>query len=196
MQPEQQQLHLRCTTTGRVNAVAFWFELQLEEEQTPTADELGGGGTPSSRLSTGPFSRDSGGQTWKVAVQPLGAAGLGVEEGAAVSMRAQHDTYAISFVDLQRGSPSSSKTAAAPEQANGLPAAEFIAASGADPVWLARCTALQALNREVGKSAAQDPLVYRRLARAALAIAARPGDHGLDAAAAAQMASLASRLCG
>lgn len=57
MQPEQRQVRLQCTATGRANAVAFWFELQLVEEAGP-------GG--SIRLSTGPFEKADGGRTWQV----------------------------------------------------------------------------------------------------------------------------------
>lgn len=87
MQPEQQRLRMQCTK-GRVNAIAFWFELQLrqDEEQrgygqaacssleadvSPPAAMTGssqGSNLAPNLLNTGPFSNDSGGQTWKVGV--------------------------------------------------------------------------------------------------------------------------------
>lgn len=126
----------------------------------------------------------------QVAVQQLGTACLPVQQGVEVALTARHDTYALRF-ELPGAAASAASTAAQPVDAAaaGPPAHE----RGADPAWLAHYRGLQALSAHIGKAGAQDPLVLRRLTRAALAMAARPGEHGVEAAQAAQ---LAARMCG
>ena len=110
-------------------------------------------------------------------------------------LEASHDTYGISFQQLL---PSARPAVCHPESTirghlsdaqqqdtsrhAPLPAA---AAPLFDPAWASCYTSLQPLSAAMSKALAQDPLEYRRMAQAAVALAARPQDHGVDAAAAA-----------
>eukprot|EP00983_Pelagomonas_calceolata_P059721 1146057-Pelagomonas_calceolata.AAC.1 len=64
--PEEAHLTVRCSSSGCINAVSFWFELQLEDEQDEAAsksvvrDRL-----CTNRLSTGPFDCAPGSRTWQ-----------------------------------------------------------------------------------------------------------------------------------
>lgn len=109
-----------------------------------------------------------------MAVQHLGANGLEVEKGATVGVLAQHDTYAISFTNIQlESSPDPDLATPASKAAGGASAVHAAGLSplhpfpqaGADPTWLAQYTALQALHQQVAKATAQDPLALRRLVR-------------------------------
>lgn len=91
MQPEQRGLQLLCSSPGRANALAFWFELQLTEEEEggvgaqAASEERGreaaaaaavagvawGGAAAGSRtvnrISTGPLEAcATGSRTWQV----------------------------------------------------------------------------------------------------------------------------------
>ena len=111
-------------------------------------------------------------------------------------LEASHDTYGISF---QQFLPSAQPTGGHPKSTNRcqpsdakrlqdaserapLPAA---AAPLFDPAWASCYASLQPLSAAMSKALAQDPLEYRRMAQAAVALAARPQDHGVDAGAAA-----------
>ena len=110
-------------------------------------------------------------------------------------LEASHDTYGISFQQLlpsarpavshpkstSRGQLSDAQQQDASEH-DPLPAA---AAPLFDPAWASCYAAMQPLSAAMSKALAQDPLEYRRMAQAAVALAARPQDHGVDAAAAA-----------
>ncbi len=72
------------------------------------------------------------------------------------------------------------------QQSTALAAAVMV-----DPVWHARHQQLEALGQGLASSMARDPLEYRKLASAALELAARPHDLGADAA---QAAALCSRM--
>lgn len=54
-----------------------------------------------------------------------------------------------------------------------------------DPVWQAKHAALEQVSSALSQAAGQDPLQYRRVAQAAVRLAARPQDYGMDAGAAA-----------
>ncbi|KAK3268304.1 hypothetical protein CYMTET_23176 [Cymbomonas tetramitiformis] len=66
------------TQDGIFNAIAFWFELQIDEETT---------------LSTSPYGKK--GPTWTQAVQYFEE--LQVARNSALPVTAKHDTYSISF---------------------------------------------------------------------------------------------------
>ncbi|KAF5835725.1 hypothetical protein DUNSADRAFT_6951 [Dunaliella salina] len=135
----------------------------------------------------------------QVAVQMLGACSQEVQAGEVVEVMARHDTYAMSF-ELQALSsmpsapkswdPAATSAAAAEAGAGGVGSSHHI--SGADPVWLAEYSALKTLNGHIGKAGAQDPLIFRRLARNALSLAARPGEFGI---APNQASALAAQFC-
>eukprot|EP00983_Pelagomonas_calceolata_P059723 1146057-Pelagomonas_calceolata.AAC.3 len=106
----------------------------------------------------------------QVAVQMLGACSQEVQAGDAVEVKASHDTYAMSF-DLRALSSTSpspngrppAAAAAAAAAAGDLGSSNLL--NGSDPLWLAEYSALKTLNGHIGKAVAQDPLVFRRLAR-------------------------------
>ena len=79
MQPLERRLELEVTESGVVSAIAFWFELELDEETV---------------LSTSPYIQDKG-PTWQQAVQYIEE--LRVAEGTTLPLIAKHDTYSISF---------------------------------------------------------------------------------------------------
>lgn len=54
-----------------------------------------------------------------------------------------------------------------------------------DPVWRASYEEMSALNAQLSKAAIQNPMEYRALALAAVQIATRPHDLGVDAEQAA-----------
>ncbi|KAK9803026.1 hypothetical protein WJX72_005333 [[Myrmecia] bisecta] len=78
MTPHEVTLALPITADGVANAVAFWFDLQLDEE---------------TELSTSPYADK--GATWQQAVQWIPE--LHVRKGMRAQLTAKHDTYGISF---------------------------------------------------------------------------------------------------
>jgi hypothetical protein len=60
------------------NAMAFWFDLQLDDEE---------------ELSTSPYGAK--GQTWQQAVQYFEE--IKVDKGGVLPLLAKHDTYGITF---------------------------------------------------------------------------------------------------
>ena len=95
---------------------------------------------------------------------------LRLEEGQVLPVYAQHDTFGISFA------------------VDGTGVDRFAMRSGVpcvDPVWRAQHDKMQATNVQITRAMAQSPLEFRRIAEAAVDAAARPGDAGVDAAAAA-----------
>ena len=79
MQPIERKLDLEITESGVVTAIAFWFELELDEDTL---------------LSTSPYA-DEKGPTWQQAVQYIEE--LAMCEGSTLPLVAKHDTYSITF---------------------------------------------------------------------------------------------------
>ncbi|KAF6265253.1 hypothetical protein COO60DRAFT_1623921 [Scenedesmus sp. NREL 46B-D3] len=185
-QPAAQQLAFAVEAPGVCNAVAFWFELLLDEETC---------------LSSSPYSsaqRPGQHTTWKQAVQLLPE--HRVWPGQRLDLTASHDTYAISFTipaapaapplqPLSSGTPprhtmygSIANTASPPcsaaaddNEGNMLPGApQPTGVPFVDPSWKAAYEAVSALQASLAKAATQDPLEYRRLVSAALLLAMRP----------------------
>ena len=78
MQPEEAVLDFKISKDGVVNAVAMWFDLHLDEENT---------------LSTSPYAEK--GPTWQQAVQWMPE--VRVNEGEQMLITARHDTFSISY---------------------------------------------------------------------------------------------------
>ena len=76
--PTQKQVEFQLEEDGIVNAFAFWFDLQLDEEN---------------HLSTSPYSDK--GKTWQQAVQHIEE--IRVAKDSKLPVVARHDTYGISF---------------------------------------------------------------------------------------------------
>eukprot|EP00775_Hariotina_reticulata_P006410 gene6410-6641_t len=178
-QPSSRQLVFCADDAGICNAVAFWFELQLDLE-----GEL--------LLSTSPHQPSSQQQpTWKQAVQMLPE--CWVRPGQQLRITAQHDTYAISFTPAVT---ESNTNAAATDN---MDHSDFTTDSSArappvdqapepsvrlgpqlstvplvDPVWKAAYDQLADLQSHLAKAVTQDPLEYRRLVTAATLLAMQP----------------------
>ena len=79
LRPETRELVARVDARGTCNAVAFWFELRLDERRS---------------LSTSPHDGTKG-QTWQQAVQYVEE--FEVRPGDRLPLVAKHDTYGVSF---------------------------------------------------------------------------------------------------
>ena len=134
------------------NAIAFWFELHMDETTT---------------LTTSPYAASKGnrkGPTWQQAVQFVEERAVRV--GQDLEVRAKHDTYGISFelapvVDV---SDFSSDT--------GIPLF--------DASWDVDRQRMEAVNGNLARAVVQSPLEFRKCAGAAVELAARPQDFELD----------------
>ena len=78
MRPGEKRVSIPVTRDGVFNAVVFWFDLQLDEENT---------------LSTSPFGAK--GRTWQQALQLVEE--VAVQKGDVLDLVAQHDTYGVTF---------------------------------------------------------------------------------------------------
>lgn len=118
-------------------------------------------------LSTSPHGAEGSGSTWQQSVQYIEE--LRVEEGAVLPVYASHDTFGVSFA------------------VDGTGIDRFAMRTGVpvvDPVWKAQHDKMQTANVRLTRAMAQNPLEYRRVAQAAVSIASRPGDVGVDPGAA------------
>ena len=102
-----------------------------------------------------------------------------------VSIEASHDTYGITFrLQIPPASCAAARSdvgeagsaSSSPGRQEGHPPDDMY--SGMDPAWASSHAALQPLAAALSKAMAQDPLVYRQAVRAAVAMAARPQEHG------------------
>ncbi|KAL4447971.1 hypothetical protein ABPG75_005190 [Micractinium tetrahymenae] len=203
MAPAEVALDLAFEAEGVFNAVAMWFELQLDEEAS---------------LSTSPYADK--GLTWQQAVQWMPE--VAVRPGQHLQLTARHDTYSISYSHAlgeeaagpaaaggSTGSSCGRESSSAGADATAVidrrsskdcdggkcnslvPAAASQSARTAvplmDPAWKAAFDRLSGLNEQLVKACVQDPLEYRAVARAALALAVRPHDFGVDAQQAAEL---------
>ena len=79
--PREEPISFEITEEGTFNAIAFWFDLELDEETT---------------LTTNPFAEHGEkGATWQQAVQYVEE--LTLKPGDSLKVVAAHDTYGISF---------------------------------------------------------------------------------------------------
>ena len=78
MMPAMKEMDFEIHEDGIINAFAFWFDLQLDDEN---------------ELSTNPFS--SKGKTWQQAVQLIEE--VQVVKNSKLPVMAKHDTYGITF---------------------------------------------------------------------------------------------------
>jgi hypothetical protein len=134
-----------------------------------------------------------------------------VSRGDTLAFEAGHDTYGISFKEAtppgcHQPAPAAAAAAGAAaatpstgadlrdshlgDTCSSPPLGTDPGAAGGpspllDPAWAACYAALQPLAAALSKAVAQDPLEYRRVAQAAALLAARPQEHGVDAAQAA-----------
>ncbi|KAK9863045.1 hypothetical protein WJX84_000363 [Apatococcus fuscideae] len=161
MEPLQVPMELPVDVAGICNAIAFWFELHLDNETT---------------LTTSPYS-DKGG-TWQQAVQWLGE--RQVEAGDMLRVTASHDTYSISFAPssaeeqgLNREQPEGACSGTSSAMHTGVPLK--------DVAWEASHKQLAEMNGQLAKACIQNPLEYRATALAAVQFASRPHDLGIDA---------------
>ena len=79
MLPAEVPLEVTITAAGVCNAVAFWFDLHLDED---------------TRLSTSPYEAEKG-PTWQQAVQWVEE--ICVAPGMELVLKGRHDSYGISF---------------------------------------------------------------------------------------------------
>ena len=107
---------------------------------------------------TPPLKVGAGGKTWQQAVQWVEE--MRVEAGSTLPLRANHDTYGITFdVDDTRTDRALAST--------GVPLW--------DPTWHVQCKRLERFNAELAQSTAQNPLEYRAIAEARGRIRRFPG---------------------
>jgi predicted RNA methylase len=78
MKPEEIKLNFEISENGVVNAIAMWFDLHLDEENS---------------LSTSPYAEK--GPTWQQAVQWMPE--IRVKPGEQLAITARHDTFSISY---------------------------------------------------------------------------------------------------
>jgi hypothetical protein len=192
--PSARDLAFPVTAAGACNAVASWFELDL----------LGDG---SLRLTTSPYAGaaaaaagpagggGSGGAayapSWRQAVHPLLPA-RGLEAGGTLAVRASHDSYSLRFEATPE--PAAPAVTASPAVASAEPAggggstAQSVAGAAA-AAWEAAAAEARALQAQLARQAAQRPGAHRRVARAALELAAAPAAGGADARQAVALAA-------
>ncbi len=189
--PETCQIAFGITGHGMANAVVFYHELVLCKGEEGSDDTI---------VDNSPLNMDKG-ATWQqvgddmlLCIYDAIAPSLmffqaiqwippcEVLPGDVLTLEAHHDTYGISFRLLGHRRPPPS-AAGSPHAAEGL--RPVPGELPLDRSWASRHAALQPLGASLSKSLAQDPLEYRRLARAAAELAMRPQDHGVDAAQAA-----------
>lgn len=138
------------------NAIAFWFDLHMDA---------------STMLTTSPYAATEGnrkGPTWQQAVQYVEERKVSV--GEALEVTAKHDTYGISF-GLRGG-------AAVGNGDTGVPLF--------DAAWDVSRQRMESMNDSLARTVVQSPLEFRRASAAAVELAARPQDFGLDAGHAAR----------
>eukprot|EP00878_Enallax_costatus_P016702 GHUV01017525.1.p1 GENE.GHUV01017525.1~~GHUV01017525.1.p1 ORF type:complete len:351 (+),score=105.37 GHUV01017525.1:1061-2113(+) len=171
-QPAAKCLEFGITHSGVCNAVAFWFDLQLDEVTT---------------LSNSPYVSQQPGQcstTWKQAVQLLPDHQADV--GQVLTLTASHNTYAIGFTladanTNRHSQPEASSNSKAKAMAPPAAAPQPTGVPLYDPAWQAAYDRIAQLQSQLVKAITQDPLDYRRLVCAAMQLAMRPWRCSRDA---------------
>lgn len=163
--------------SATMDAVVVFFELDLDDEDA---------------LSTSPYGSAPKGLTWPQAVYWLPP--RVVRHGERLCVDASHDTYSFAFKASDgcgRGCMESVPLHGAPPGPSTAeqPSGPSPTSPGGDPVWRAALEALKPLNASLTKACVQNPLEYRRIATAAIEVAARPGAFGVDPVQAAEFAA-------
>ncbi|KAK9863942.1 hypothetical protein WJX84_003683 [Apatococcus fuscideae] len=161
MEPLQVPVELPVDAVGICNAIAFWFELHLDEE---------------TNLSTSPYSEK--GATWQQAVQWVEE--RRVDEGDVLEVTASHDTYSISFALSPQDAPAQPTQDGLQDLDTAGPAPASTAVPLKDAAWEASHKQLAEVNGQLAKACIQNPLEYRTTALAAVQFAARPHDLDID----------------
>lgn len=140
-------MSFEITEKGVFNAIAFWFDLELDDEIT---------------LTTNPFAEHGKkGATWQQAVQYVEE--LQLHPGDSLEVVASHDTYGISFrvddsaLEFDRGM----RRTRCPLY---------------DGTWQAVNMQYKQITDSLAKSVAQSPVVFRETCETAVALGCRPGD--------------------
>lgn len=157
--------------------------------------------------STSPYADK--GLTWQQAVQWVPE--VQVAPGQHLRLTARHDTYAISYshalgeepagpaTPCRSGGSLGGSTCSSGSSGQRCGGSEFdglapkpsqparTAVPLADPLWKAAYDRLSGVNEQLVKACVQNPLEYRGVVQAALALAARPHDIGVDAQQAAEL---------
>lgn len=145
------------------------------------------------------------GLTWQQAVQYVPE--VQVQAGHELDLLARHDSYSISYAlppelshnDKAQPAGGPQSAAAVQEQQAGLAGDDAPAGVGppddqprltgvpvVDPAWKVAFEQMQEVSGQLAKSCVQNPLEYRAVAEAAVRMAARPHDLGVDAQQAAE----------
>ena len=147
MRAKEEKMSFEITEKGVFNAIAFWFDLELDDEIT---------------LTTNPFAEHGKkGATWQQAVQYVEE--LQLHPGDSLEVVASHDTYGISFrvddsaLEFDRGM----RRTRCPLY---------------DGTWQAVNMQYKQITDSLAKSVAQSPVVFRETCETAVALGCRPGD--------------------
>lgn len=152
MQPKEEPMSFEITEEGTFNAIAFWFDLELDEETT---------------LTTNPFAEHGEkGATWQQAVQYVEE--LTLKPGDSLKVVASHDTYGISFrvddskLEFDRG-----------QRRTKCPLY--------DGTWQAHHIEFKRVTDSLARTITQSPVAFRETCETAVACGSRPGDLKFEA---------------
>jgi hypothetical protein len=152
MQPKEEPMSFEITEEGTFNAIAFWFDLELDEETT---------------LTTNPFAEHGEkGATWQQAVQYVEE--LTLKPGDSLKVVAAHDTYGISFrvddskLEFDRG-----------QRRTKCPLY--------DGTWQAHHIEFKRVTDSLARTITQSPVAFRETCETAVACGSRPGDLKFEA---------------
>ena len=147
MRPKEEAMSFEITEEGTFNAIAFWFDLELDEEIT---------------LTTNPFAEHGEkGATWQQAVQYVEE--LTLKAGDSLKVIAAHDTYGISFrvddskLEFDRG-----------QRRTKCPLY--------DGTWRAHHVEFKRVTDSLAQTITQSPVAFRETCETAVAVGCRPGD--------------------
>ena len=194
-------LAVPITSPGRVNAIAFWFDLFLNDNETigsgpkcmdhilaaGKAGEKGQRQRTSSRdprsASTSTSTSTHSRGTWHQAVFGLPTTRL-LRSGEVVGVEARHDTYSFTFaVREPRGEEEEEEEEERRERALSAEKNEMKETTKESEGWIEReRQVVSETGSAVAKAMAQNPLEYRRTALVGMTMAARPGRFGLTEA--------------
>ena len=152
MRPREVPISFEITEEGTFNAIAFWFDLELDEETT---------------LTTNPFAEHGEkGATWQQAVQHVEE--LTLKPGDSLKVVAAHDTYGISFrvddskLEFDRG-----------QRRTKCPLY--------DGAWQAHHIEFKRVTDSLAQTITQSPVAFRETCETAVACGSRPGDLKFEA---------------
>ncbi|KDD75511.1 hypothetical protein H632_c645p0, partial [Helicosporidium sp. ATCC 50920] len=165
MRPVEKRVEFECSQEGVCNAMATWFELQLDEDTF---------------LSTSPHRGDKG-LTWPQALHWLPETVL--RQGDVLQAAVKHDSYAVSYEltglrEADSAEPGVESFSTIPPEA--LLQARASGVPLKDALWERMFDSLQGVNAQLVRACVQNPLEFRATALAAIKFATRPQDFGLD----------------